>query len=251
MFPILDYDPDPQAIVNPSDIQDPVDIAPACVICFFLEVVERVARDYSARLAAEVRWEDGLHQFYEISYQGSKLAFFHPSVGGPIAAGLLEESIALGCRKFITVGGCGVLEQELEVGKLIAVSAAVRDEGVSYHYLPPGREIPAQPAVLTTIQEVLTERGLPYHIGKTWTTDAPYRETRTKIVKRRSEGCLAVEMEAASLMAVARFRGVDYGQILYAGDDLSGEEWDNRGWQTREEIRQEVFWIAADICLQL
>jgi purine-nucleoside phosphorylase len=101
------------------------------------------------------------------------------------------------------------------------------------------------------IREVLDERNIPYVEGKTWTTDAPYRETQQMVDLRRAEGCAAVEMEAASLMAVAQFRGVAFGQILYAGDDLSGDEWDTRGWQSRKEIREKLFWLAADACLRL
>ncbi|HEY46064.1 MAG TPA: nucleoside phosphorylase, partial [Anaerolineae bacterium] len=65
------------------------------------------------------------------------------------------------------------------------------------------------------------------------------------------EGCLAVEMEAAGMMAVAQFRNVPFGQVLYAGDDLSGSEWDHRGWQSHTEIRERLFWLAADACLNL
>jgi hypothetical protein len=72
-----------------------------------------------------------------------------------------------------------------------------------------------------------------------------------KIARRREEGCLTVEMEAASLMAVAQFRGVSFGQILYAGDDLSGREWDNRDWQSRTDVREALFWAAADAALSL
>ena len=95
------------------------------------------------------------------------------------------------------------------------------------------------------------ERNIPFISGKTWTTDAPYRETQSTIDSRRVEGCLTVEMEAASLIAVAQFREVLLGQVLYAGDDLSGDEWDRRGWQSRKEIRESLFWLAADACLKL
>jgi purine-nucleoside phosphorylase len=97
----------------------------------------------------------------------------------------------------------------------------------------------------------LTARGIPFITGKTWTTDAPYRETPAMIHARVEEGCLTVEMEAASLLAVAQYRHVKLGQLLYAGDDLSGEHWDNRNWQSRKEIRESLFWLAADICLTL
>ena len=251
MYPILEFDSDRNAFINPLDLAEPLDVSEHCVLCFFGEVVEKVARDHHARLVKETRWEDGPHRLYEIDIDGRRLAFFQPGVGGPIAAGLMEEIIAYGCRKFIAVGGCGALEKDLNVGHLIVVQSAVRDEGVSYHYLEPSREIPAQPEVLQVIEEVLNQRGLPYRTGKTWTTDAPYRETKKKIADRRKEGCLTVEMEAASLMAVASFRGAKFGQILYAGDDLSGEKWDNRGWQSREDIREALFWTAAEICLGL
>jgi uridine phosphorylase len=97
----------------------------------------------------------------------------------------------------------------------------------------------------------MNERGLPYRVGKTWTTDAPYRETVKKINKRREEGCLTVEMESAALIAVSQFRNVTFGQALYGGDDLSGIEWDNREWQSRNEIRENLFWLCADACLSL
>jgi uridine phosphorylase len=140
---------------------------------------------------------------------------------------------------------------EIAVGHLIVVSAAIRDEGVSYHYLPAGREIAANPSGVDALVSTLDERGLPYRVGKTWTTDAPYRETADKIARRRSEGCLTVEMESASLMAVAQFRNVLFGQALYGGDDLSGTEWDHRHWQSRSDIRESLFWLCADACLAL
>jgi uridine phosphorylase len=251
MYPILEFDPDPTSFVEPSDAADPLDVSEHCVICFFGEVIERVASESRAKVLIQNRWEDGPHPLYEIEYSGKRLAFFHPGVGAPLSSALLEEVIAFGCRKFIAVGGCGVLEKGIGVGKLIVVSSAVRDEGVSYHYLSPAREIQAQTEVISEIEGVLQEKGLPYLLGKTWTTDAPYRETRAKIQARRDEGCIAVEMEAAGLMAVSKFRNIAFGQILYAGDDLSGEIWDNREWQSRSDIRYQLFWLAADACLNL
>jgi uridine phosphorylase len=251
MYPILEFDSDPKAFIEPHQIADAIDAPERCLICFFREVVENVASEHHARLLTAHRWEDGPHPLYEIEYSGERLAFFQPGVGAPLAAGLLEEVIASGCRKFIALGGCGILEKNLEVGKLIVVNSAVRDEGVSYHYLPPGREVIAQAEVLKKIENVLQLRGVPYIYGKTWTTDAPYRETRAKIAARRAEGCISVEMETAALMAVTQFRGAAFGQILYAGDDLSGEDWDNRGWQSRRDVREQLFWLGAEACLSL
>lgn len=250
-YPILEFDPQREAVIEPGKVIRQRDVPEACVICFFQEVIQQVAAEHQARLAVDTRWEDGPHPIYEIEHGGQRLAFYHPGIGGSLSAGLLEEAIAYGCRKFIVCGGCGVLVKDLAVGHLVVVSAALRDEGVSYHYLPAGREVAAHPRGVAALEAALTRQGVPYRLGKTWTTDAPYRETRDKIARRAAEGCLTVEMEAASLMAVAEFRQVVLGQVLYGGDDLSGAEWDHRGWQSRHDIRQQLFWLAAEACLSL
>jgi uridine phosphorylase len=250
-YPILEHDPSPEAMIEPKQVIKPRLVAEHCVICFFKEVLDKVVNENQAQMIVENKWEDGPHPLYEIRYREQRLAFFHPGVGGAIAANLLEEVIAFGCRKFIVCGGCGVLEKDTQVGHLIIVSAAIRDEGVSYHYLPPAREVVANTAGVEALEKVLQQHKTPYQTGKTWTTDAPYRETPLKIGARRAEGCLTVEMEAASLMAVAEFRGVTLGQVLYGGDDLSGSEWDERGWQDRKDIREKLFWLAAEACLEL
>jgi uridine phosphorylase len=250
-YPIFEYDPTRNAFIEPSQVVSPRNMPEHCVICFFTEVIDKVIAEHDARRLVENRWEDGPHPVYEIAYQNRRLAFFHPGVGAPMAAGLLEEVIALGCRKFIACGGCGVLEKDIAVGNLIVVSGAIRDEGVSYHYLPPDREVGANEVAVNALVKTLSERGVPYRVGKTWTTDAPYRETANKISKRKEDGCLTVEMESASMMAVAQFREVVLGQVLYGGDDLSGAEWDKRAWQSRNEIRESLFWLCADACLAI
>ncbi len=250
-YPILEHDESREALIEPSRVIKPRDVPEHCVICFFREVIDKVAAEGNARTLARHVWEDGPHPLYEVAYQGRRLACYHPGVGAPLAAGLLEEVIAFGCRKFIVCGGCGVLQQEVAVGHLIVVSGAVRDEGVSYHYLPPARAVSANAAGVTALVETLTRRGVPHTIGKTWTTDAPYRETPNQIARRKAEGCLTVEMESAALMAVAEFRGVTLGQVLYGGDDLSGAEWDARAWRSRDDVRANLFWLSAEACLAL
>ncbi|HSL43351.1 MAG TPA: nucleoside phosphorylase [Anaerolineales bacterium] len=250
-YPILEFDATPEAFIEPSKIIRARDLPEHCVICFFKEVIDKVVEEHDAKIVVENKWEDGPHCIYEISHHGQRLAFFHPGVGAPIAAGQLEEAIAFGCRKFIACGGCGVLEKDIAVGHLIVVAGAVRDEGVSYHYLPPSREVTAHEAGVQALVQTLNARGLPYRVGKTWTTDAPYRETVNKIARRKEEGCLVVEMESAALIAVSQFRGVMFGQALYGGDDLSGTDWDHRDWTSRSEVRESLFWLCADACLSL
>ncbi|HEY3344258.1 MAG TPA: hypothetical protein VGJ97_04990, partial [Anaerolineaceae bacterium] len=135
--PILEFDPAPTAILEPSELFTLVDVPERCVICFFAEVVQGLVASGRARVIAESRSEIGTHPLYELDVNGERLAVFHPGVGAPLAAGLLEEMIARGCRKFIACGGAGVLKREIAVGHLLIPTSAVRDEGTSYHYLPP------------------------------------------------------------------------------------------------------------------
>jgi uridine phosphorylase len=114
----------------------------------------------------------------------------------------------------------------------VLVQSAVRDEGTSYHYAAPGRVIDADPAGVAALRETFDAARADYVIGRTWTTDAFYREPSTRIARRVEEGCLVVEMEAAAFIAVARFRGVRLGQLLYAGDSVAGAEWDHRDGST-------------------
>lgn len=250
-YPILEYDPSREAFIEPSKVIRERVLPEHCVITFFQDVIDKVVAEHDAVTLVENRWEDGPHPVYEIDHRGRRLAFFNPGVGAARAAAVLEEVIAFGARKFIACGGSGVLDGEVGLADLVVVTAAVRDEGVSYHYLPPGQEVTATESGVAALEQALGDLGVPYRLGKTWTTDAPYRETHGKIARRIAQGCLVVEMEAAGLMAVGEFRDVPLGQILYGGDDLSGAEWDNRGWQSKSDVREKMFWLSADACLTL
>jgi uridine phosphorylase len=246
-YPILEYDPDPVGIIDPAMVSRR-DVPECAVLCFFNEVVTKLAAD--ARECFKLRAEHGIHVAYEIEHEGRRVAFFQPGVGAPLAAAFLEQAIARGCRRFAVCGGAGALLPELVLGHVVVPTAAVRDEGTSYHYLPPSRQVDADPATMDVVTKLLTERDVPFVKGKTWTTDAFYRETRARTARRRDEGCVVVEMEAAALLAVAQFRGVPLAYVLYAGDSLAGEQWDRREWQ-QHGGREALFWLAAAACLRL
>jgi uridine phosphorylase len=176
------------------------------------------------------------------------MAVMHPGVGSALAAGFMEEAIAIGGRKIIACGGAGALQKDLTLGHLIVPTSAVRDEGASYHYLPPSREVKPDPKAVLAILKTLKKHRIPYLTGKTWSTDGLFRETRNKVAMRRKEGCLSVEMECAAFMAVGKYRKIRCGQILYSGDDLSGKTHNTRNWLHQTSIREKVFWLAAEAC---
>ncbi|HYH01831.1 MAG TPA: purine-nucleoside phosphorylase, partial [Bacillota bacterium] len=113
------------------------------------------------------------------------------------------------------------------------------------------REVEASSTGVAAIKKVLERHRCQYIVSKTWTTDAIYRETAEKVQLRKAEGCLSVEMECAAFFAVAQFRKVTFAQILYGGDDVSCADWDSRSWQDRGTIREKIFWLAAEACLEL
>lgn len=246
--PILEYDPTSRSLFNPDEIFKPIDVPEKCVICFFKEVIEQLHSEGKAKILKVLKSEAGPIPLYEMECKGERIALFHPMIGAPIGVILLEAVIALGCKKFMAVGGAGVLDHKLGLGHIIIPNSAVRDEGTSYHYLPPGREVEASPEGIEAIKKTLTAHQIGYVVGKTWTTDAVYRETPEKIKLRKGEGCLTVEMEAAAFFAVARFRKVILAQILYGGDDVSSEKWDPRAWTKQTSVREKLLWIAAESC---
>ncbi len=250
-YPILEHDPSLEALVEPSRLLSPIDIPPHCVLCFFQDVIAGLGERGLLQPVYALGSEMGPNPVYTLELDGRPLALVHPGVGAPLAGAFLEELIALGCRRFIACGGAGVLNRDLVVGHVIVPTAAVRDEGTSYHYLPPSREVSPSAAAVAAIEATLARRSVAYVAGKTWTTDGFYRETAARIARRRAEGCLTVEMEAAAFFAVAQFRGVTFGQLLYGGDDVSGEAWDSRAWQSRVSIRERLFWLAAEACLEM
>ncbi len=251
-YPILEFDPERQAIINPhlKSSSLPANLPTRCVLTFFHDVLNRLLEAGRLRALYNFNWEAGPNHVYELEWEGRHLLVAHPGVGAPLAAGYLEELIAMGATRFVACGGCGVLEPEIALGHPVVLTSAVRDEGTSYHYLPPGREVASSPAVTAALAAVLERRSVPFRFGKAWTTDAPYRETPARRALRLSEGCSVVEMEAAAFFAVSRFRGVEFGQVVYGGDLVVPEGWDNRAWQDHRDARELLFWLAVEACLE-
>ena len=248
-YPILEFDPSPDALINPRARPASFQQTACAVLCFFQDVITRLSQEQRAVVVTHFQSEIGHHPVYLLTHEDRRLLVLHPGMGAPLAAGLLEEIIGLGCTCITACGGAGTLDATLAAGHIVVPTAAVRDEGTSYQYLPPSREVEADPAGVAAAETVLKRHGLDYIAGKTWTTDAFFRETPARIRRRREEGCLVVEMEDAAFFAVARFRGAHFAQLLYAGDDVSGNEWDARNWTTHG-VRDSLFWLAVETCLE-
>ncbi|MBN1123938.1 MAG: nucleoside phosphorylase [Sedimentisphaerales bacterium] len=249
-LPLLESFSKEKAIIEPAEVLTHPDMPEMGIICFKPNL-DKLVSNYPHKELEPLRTAMGELPVYEIEWKSKQLAVFCPGITAPLAVALTEEVIARGCRKLIAFGGAGVLDREMIRGHLVVPTCAVRDEGTSFHYAAPSREIVADEAGLVAIKAVLSEQDIPFTLGKTWTTDAFYRETPSRITRRKAEGCLTIEMEAAALFALAQFRCIAFGQILICGDDVSGNLWDARNTHPQANTSQAVFELAVEACIRL
>lgn len=243
------FDDQSPAMINPEDIVSRQEGFPETVIAVFdSEFID------SLRTMCPVDdWEmahGGRLPVCRFSYKGHMLGIYETGMGGSLAVDLMEQIFARGAEKVLIFGACGVLAPELTEGHLILPTAAYRDEGTSYHYMPAGEYVDIPTAA--KLAAILDELHYPYIQGKTWTTDAFFRETKNKVAARRQEGCLTVEMECASLMAMAHFREREVYQFLFAQDSLSGAAWEKRtlGVPASSEL-QRLLNVALETAIRL
>jgi uridine phosphorylase len=142
----------------------------------------------------------------EFDHGGVRFGIIGCAVGAAFAVLLAEELFVSGCRLLISMTSAGQILAEGPTPYFVVIDRALRDEGTSYHYLPPAEFAEADGALVATAIQALRDVPYPTYRGATWTTDAPFRETSAAIEQARSRGILAVEMEAAALYAFAQAR---------------------------------------------
>ena len=146
-------------------------------------------------------------------------------VGAPNCVALAEELATFGMKRALFVGYCGSLQRGVRAGDIIVPLKAIREEGTSFHYLPPGVDAQPHQDIQTVIADCLQLNKVPYHQGTIWTTDALYRETKKKVKRYQDEGVLGVEMELAALFAFGMAQNVAIGGLLVVADELSRGKW--------------------------
>jgi len=152
-------------------------------------------------------------------------------IGAPLVVALAEELIAFGVKRLISMAWGGGLQPDLRPGDTVVCERAIRDEGASHHYLPPAKYVSANADLTARLIAALKARGRQCELGATWTTDAPYRETREEVQHYQAEGVKTVEMEIAALFALGQVRGVETAAAVVVGDSLA-----NLHWQAPTEV---------------
>ena len=249
-YPVCEYDTSRNPIIKPTDFLEKT-LPSKCVITFFQKELNQFVEEKNLPVIGHLHSEVLDIPIYEYNISKERICITMPFSTAPGATGTIEELHAMGCNKFIICGGAGSIEKDSRVGEIIVPVAAVRDEGTSYHYLEPSREVECHKATADFIISGLERLGIPYTVGKTWTTDAMYREPPEMIELRRKEGYITVEMETAAFFAVSKYYDIPLAQLLYAGDDVSGEKWDNRNWDSQRNVRANMIFTAIKLMEEL
>ena len=249
-----EFDENKIAVINPDMIFQKIPDFPETVVSVFShQLFDAIVRFLGGTVIAESHDVDGVWPVYEVNYKGKRFAFFKGRLGGPACVGAFEDVMAFGGKRIILLGNCGVLDKNIKDCGIIIPTKAIRDEGTSYHYAPAGDTIEVNTKYTEEFKKVLEEFGYPYVEGVTWTTDAFYRETPQKIESRKKMGAICVEMECASMHAFCNFRGIEFFQFLYAGDNLDHSSWDPRSLSGNERLddKQKIALLVFELAYKI
>lgn len=242
ILPILEYDDSQSAVIMP-DREKAYSFPERAVFPFLYDEIEKYAGRNPCQKIGEFVSATKTYPIFQTEYQGETVCLCQAPVGAPAAVQLLDFLIGYGVKKIISAGSCGTLKELPENEFLIPVEA-LRDEGTSYHYLPPSRTIRADAGAVRAIETALEKNNIAYAHCRTWTTDGFFRETKDLVEYRRAEGYETVEMECAALTACAKFRGAIFGQVLFTADTLAdAEAHQDRNWGL------DSFPMALQVCL--
>lgn len=229
-IPLLEYDDSPLSVIMPDHEKLPLRLPEKAVFAFLGSTVDRYATQTGAQRVAEFISITKKYPIYVIHYNGEDICLCQAPVGAAAAVQIMDWLIGYGVRIIISSGSCGTLT-DLPENAFLLPTKALRDEGTSYHYLPPSRYVELNSTVLTSMRQTLERLGLPYTECTTWSTDGFFRETKEKIAYRKSEGCSVVEMECAALASCAQLRKVKFGHLLFTADSLANvDAYDERDW---------------------
>lgn len=243
------FDEDRCAIIEPShsDADIPDGGLPETFICpFDQSILDGMLSSGQLTEIGAILSVNGREPIYTFAHEGHVFGVILARLGAPSVVGTFEELHHFGVERVVVFGPCGVIRSEQLPDRLVIPTAALRDEGTSYHYAPAADVISAQKHCVTLMEEVFADNELPYDEGTTWTTDAFFRETRAKTAQRARQGARFVDMEASALMAWSQFRAVDLYQFFYTADCI-----DQEGWMQRKEARVAPLNDFFDVALRI
>jgi uridine phosphorylase len=244
-IPLLDHPLDAPTAFSPKDLMsavraernlEPEPIPEICILEFDGDLTDwLVSTGAAQRFEA---WACFHTTMYSLAVDGIRCAIVPRTIGGPYAVLVAEQMAISGARLLLGLTSAGRVSSSMPVPGLVVATRAIRDEGTSYHYLPPAPAIGAPSKVSSLLESELRIQPLPVLSGTVWTTDAPYRETAIQMAEHAKAGVLAVEMQAASLFAFSKARGFPVGLVAYVTNSIesTGKEFDKGSRQLEFEI---------------
>jgi len=221
-LPLLDHPHDAPSEFRPEDLVDAVrgqrglgasTLPEVCILDFDGDLTDAMVE--SGELTRCREWACFHTAMWSFEVDGRRCGLIDRTIGGPYAVLVAEQLAVSGVKVAVGVTSAGRIGSELPVPGLVVAERAVRDEGTSYHCLPPSETVAARPDLVDALATELEAVGLPIRRGLVWTTDAPYRETAEQIARYAARGALAVEMQAASLFAFAEARRFAVGVVAH------------------------------------
>ena len=214
------YDIDSEPIVNFEAFYGPKKhIVDKCIVIFSKVIYDHMLEEYECTQVATIGACNGSIPVWTFEHNGEKIAFYLTMIGSALAGGTVAEvNHITGASKFVMFGSCGSLDADKTTGKFVIPTEAYRGEGLSYYYAPARDYITIKNS--DKLAEIFTELSIPFVQGRVWTTDSMLRETVNLVNRRKSEGCIAVEMELAGVQTVCDFFGYELYDFLAAGDVL-------------------------------
>lgn len=222
-----------------------------CLMSFMGDVLEHYVEEQGCERIAVLHSETRDFPIYRDRVRNTNVCLVQAPVGAPAAAIMADLLISSGVEILVACGGCGVLTP-ISSGMILVPTEALRDEGTSFCYCAPARDIVLDVGAVKAACRLLEEQEVPFRTCKTWTTDGFFRETPHLVEKRKREGCDAVDMECAALAAVSQACGARFVEILYSGDSLcvSGRH-DTRDWMSNLDARAIAFKMALAITTRI
>ncbi len=251
---LQEFDKERHAVIDPDMLFSPIENFPETVIAIFSSTLfTAVTAFLGAVQIADTRDVDGIWPIYEVTWRSRRFALCKARLGASACVGIFEDIIAMGAKRILLLGNCGVLDKSIADCGIIIPTRAIRDEGTSYHYAPADDYIEVNRQYIPLFRQILEECGYPYVLGTTWTTDAFYRETREKVARRKEMGAICVEMECAAMQAMCDFRGVEFFQFLYAGDNLDHSQWQPRSLSgtARLKDKERIALLAFELACKI
>ena len=243
------FDDKSEAIINPEPNIDRIK-CDICIATFSYEIEKYFVTKYRPKIAGIFKCVNDKYPIYTIKYKNINIGFYKTLLGAPASVGILEDvTKVIDTNKFLVFGSTGSLDKEICNNKVVVPTYAYRDEGTSYHYVRAKDYIKIKNAKV--VEKFMKINKIPYVLGRVWTTDAFYRETKNNFKKRKAEGCVAVDMECSALQAVCDFRNKELYYFLVSGDLLDSidyEDKDLHGANHNIENFNIALRLAEEIC---